>query len=88
MIAFEKLVETLVQLRRENKSFSTASSWCAVQGMTLIDYAYDWETYQKEGYGTVVISKSSGTTNYGNLLGIRAWKWGSKEYIINTIPLK
>jgi hypothetical protein len=84
MIAFEKLVETLVQLKRENKSFSTACSWCAVQGMNLVDYAYDWETYQKEGYGTVVITKNSKV----EIKGIRAWKWGSHEYIINTIPFK
>ena len=72
MITFEILVGNLVKMQKEGKNYSNAKAMCeGVARMDIKDYDFadDWITYDKKGFGTIVLTKSK----KGGIKEIRAW---------------
>lgn len=69
MVTFENLVNNI---KENNYSYEEAKSMCEhIAGMDIEDYDFadDWITYSKKGFGTIVLTKNK----KGGIKEIRAW---------------
>ena len=70
---FDELVKGIQSFLDEKKDISYATSWCERAGMDIESYGFDWTTYKRKGYGTIVLIMSKRQRTWGQLISIRAW---------------